>query len=83
VEFECSDDRYVYGARLRLWTVANNGPIVHPPGNIEHEKNGGTTSTGEDSWFVHQSSLEILPAESPSNKAGETGEGKYKFGLTK
>jgi hypothetical protein len=29
----CEND-YVDGARLRLWTVATNGPIVHPAFDI-------------------------------------------------
>jgi hypothetical protein len=32
------------------------------------------TSTGENSLFIHQSYLVVLPAESFSSKAGGTGE---------
>jgi hypothetical protein len=39
------------------------------------ENHGGKISVGENSWFVHQKFLTILPAESSSSKAIETGEG--------
>jgi hypothetical protein len=31
------------------------------------------------SWFVHQSSLAIIPGESSTSEAGGTGEGNYEF----
>jgi hypothetical protein len=46
------------------------------------ENHGRMLSKGEDSFF-HQSFLAILPAVSSSNKAGGTGEGNDKFGLSK
>jgi hypothetical protein len=46
------------------------------------ENHGGKILTGDNSLFIHHSSLEILPPES-SNKTGGTGEGNYEFGLTK
>jgi hypothetical protein len=46
------------------------------------ESYGGMISTG-NSWFFHQSSLEILPAESTSSIVGGAGEGNDKFCLTK
>jgi hypothetical protein len=39
--------------------------------------------TGEDSYFICQSSLAILPAESYSSKAGGTSKGNDEFGLIK
>jgi hypothetical protein len=45
------------------------------------EDHGGIISTGENSWFVHQSSLAILPAEFSSSKSGTTGVGNYEFGF--
>jgi hypothetical protein len=47
------------------------------------ENHGGMISTVENSSFVHQSSLAILPAQSSSRKAGRTEETNYEFGLTK
>jgi hypothetical protein len=44
---------------------------------------GGMISTVENSSFVNQSSLAILPAEPSRNKAGGTGEEYGGFGLTK
>jgi hypothetical protein len=35
------------------------------------------------SWFVHQSSLAIIPGESSTSEAGGTGEGNYECYLTK
>jgi hypothetical protein len=57
-----------------------SSPRWHLYMSIEH---GGMISTGENSWFVHQSSLAILPAESHSRKSGGTDEGNDEFGLTK
>jgi hypothetical protein len=45
------------------------------------ENHGRMLSKGEDSFF-HQSFLTVLPAVSSSNKAGGTGEGNDKFGLS-
>jgi hypothetical protein len=61
---------HVDGVRLRLWTAATNGPIVHPPGDIWAWENHGEMMmpAGENSWLVHQSPLAILPAESPESK---------------
>jgi hypothetical protein len=46
------------------------------------EAHGGI-STWENFWFVHQISLEILPAESSSDKAGGIGKLNYEFYLTR
>jgi hypothetical protein len=43
------------------------------------KNHGGMISAEENSLFVHQSSLAILPAESSSSEAGGTGEGKDEF----
>jgi hypothetical protein len=32
--YDDDDHHHVDGTRLRLWTAATNGPIVHPPGDI-------------------------------------------------
>jgi hypothetical protein len=57
------------GVRLRLWTTASNGPIVHhPDDNMSMENLGEMMPAGENPWLVHQSSLEILPAESSGSK---------------
>jgi hypothetical protein len=50
------------------------------PDDMSTENYGGMIWTGRNSWFVHQSSLAILPAE--SCKEEETGE-DYEFCLTK
>jgi hypothetical protein len=42
-------------------------------------ENHGGMITGENSNFIHQSSLEILAAKSSSSKAGGTNEGNYEF----
>jgi hypothetical protein len=62
VRLSNDDDSHVNGLRLRLWTAATNGPIVHPRRNtwscttlVEYQQG--------NSWFFHQSSLLILPAE--------------------
>jgi hypothetical protein len=44
---------------------------------------GGMISTQYNSWFVHQSSLAVLPAEPFSSKVGGTDKGNYEFRLTK
>jgi hypothetical protein len=36
--------------------------------HMSMENHGGTISTGENSWFIHQSSLSLLPAESCGSK---------------
>jgi hypothetical protein len=41
----------------------------------EMKNYGGMISTRENSWFVNQSSLEILQVELSSKKAGGIGEG--------
>jgi hypothetical protein len=46
------------------------------------ENHGGMLSTEEISWFVHQSSLAILPAVI-WQEAGGSGEGNDEFGLAK
>jgi hypothetical protein len=52
------------GVRICLRTVATNGPIVHPPGDIwTWWAMVMTTSAGYNPWLVHQSSLAVLPAE--------------------
>jgi hypothetical protein len=72
------DDNNVDRVRLSFWTAATNGPVFHPPGDIcECNNHGVMISIGEISWFVHQSSLAILPAEISSIKAGETGWRKW------
>jgi hypothetical protein len=45
------------------------------------EKRTGIITTGENSRFVHQSSMAILPEESTSSKSEELGEGSDEFGL--
>jgi hypothetical protein len=48
--------------------------------SVEHR--GGMISTGENSWFVHNSFLAILPSGSSNSEAGGTDEGN-EFCLTK
>jgi hypothetical protein len=45
------------------------------------ENYGGMISTGENSWFVHKCSLEILTEELSSSEAGGAGEGNAEFCL--
>jgi hypothetical protein len=46
-----------------LRTTATNRPIIHPPGDMQvWTAMVMTMPAGENSWLVHQSSLEILPA---------------------
>jgi hypothetical protein len=47
------------------------------------ENHGGMISAKEKSWFVHQSSPEILPAESSSNKSGWSGRREWWILCTK
>jgi hypothetical protein len=59
------------GVRLRLRNAATNGPIVHPPGDMW----AWTTMVmimlaGDNSWLVHQSSMTVLPAETPGASRG-------------
>jgi hypothetical protein len=49
------------------------------PGDMCIESHGGMIVTGENSLFIHQSSLAILPAESSSNKVGGTGKSNDEF----
>jgi hypothetical protein len=70
------DDNHIDGVRLHLQITATNGPVVHPPGDMSMDNHGGMTSTGENSWVVHQSSLAILPVESSSSKSGGTWQRK-------
>jgi hypothetical protein len=37
-----------YGVRLRLWTAATGGHIVHPPRDMSVESDGGMILTGEN-----------------------------------
>jgi hypothetical protein len=62
--FQYDDDNHhhIDGVRLRLWTAATNGPIVRPPCDTSMENHSGMMLTEENSRFVHQSSLAILPA---------------------
>jgi hypothetical protein len=43
------------------------------------EKHGCMISTGENSCFVHQGSLAILPAEPSSSEVGGNCDGNYEF----
>jgi hypothetical protein len=45
------------------------------------ENYGGMILTGAKSWFIHQSFLEILPADRLVAKQEELGKGNYEFGL--
>jgi hypothetical protein len=75
-------DDHVDGVRLRLWITANNGLIVHPPGDMSMENHGEMISTG----IIPDSStrtLCLLPTESSNSKAERTGEGNDQFGLAK
>jgi hypothetical protein len=50
--------------RLCLRTAATNGPIVHPLGDMRTWRAMVVMmSAGDNSWFIHQSSLVVLPAE--------------------
>jgi hypothetical protein len=49
----------------------------------EHGEHGGMILTVINSWFIHQSSLAILLAESSSSRGGGTGKGNDEFCLTK
>jgi hypothetical protein len=60
-----------YVSELQLST----GLLFIPRWYMSMENHGGMLSTGENSLFVHQSSLAILPAELSSSKTGGTGEG--------
>jgi hypothetical protein len=55
-------------------------PLFIPQVIYEHELWWNDIDRG-NSWFVHQSSLAFLPAESSSSKAGVTGEGNYEFSI--
>jgi hypothetical protein len=35
------DTEHADGARLRLWTAATNGAIVHPPGDVRMKNHDG------------------------------------------
>jgi hypothetical protein len=39
---------FIYGVRLRLWTAAVNGHIVHPQDDIRLKSDGGMILTGEN-----------------------------------
>jgi hypothetical protein len=73
------------GVRLHLLTVATIRPTVHPLRDIWAWKTQWN-NTAENSWFVHQSSPAILPAQSSERKAGKHGKGSdelhYKISLS-
>jgi hypothetical protein len=73
-------DDDVDGVRLRLWTATNNSPLFIPQVVYNMENYGGMLST-ENSWFDHQSCLEILPAESSGTKQEEQEKGMMNFAL--
>jgi hypothetical protein len=70
-------DDHVDGVRLHLWIVATNGHIVHSPGYIWVWRTIVMKLTGENFWFIHQSSLATLPAEPSSWKSGGTLQRKW------
>jgi hypothetical protein len=74
---------HVDGVRLHLWSATINGPIVHPPGDMTMKSHGWMIWTGENSWFVHHSSLGLLQAVVSSSKAEGNGEGNDEFCLMK
>jgi hypothetical protein len=57
----------------------STGPLFIPKAIHEHDKHDGMISTGENSCFIIQSSLAVLPADLSSIKARETGEGSNNF----
>jgi hypothetical protein len=75
---EVNYDNRADGVRLRLWTAVT---YCSSPGD-----KWGWTETVEwylqgKNWFVHQSSMAILLAQSSSSKAGGTCEGNDEFSL--
>jgi hypothetical protein len=74
---------YPNGVRLRLWTAATNGPVVHPPGDtwawrtmVELYQQGKTPVSPT-------TALRKSYQQSSSSRVGRTGEGNDEFCLTK
>jgi hypothetical protein len=74
-------DDHVNGVRLCLWTAAANRPNVHFPGDIWAWWTGGMMLTEENSWFIYQSSLATVPAESSGSKQEELVKGMMNLAL--
>jgi hypothetical protein len=65
------------GVRLCLRTAATNGSI-HPPGDMwAWRVTVVMMPAGDNSWFVHQSSLAVLPAETNLGQVGGMVEGVW------
>jgi hypothetical protein len=58
--FYIDDDNHVYGVRLRLWTAATNGSIIHSPRDI--------WSFGTMMEWYRQGKLLIRPPEFSGNR---------------
>jgi hypothetical protein len=81
--FDDDGDDEVDGVRLRLWTVATNGPIVHPSGDRWTWRNMAE-------WYRQRTTPDLSPElfgipirRIIWQQAGETGEGNVEFGLSK
>jgi hypothetical protein len=64
-----NDDDRADGARLCMWTVVTNGPIVNPPRwYMSMENNGRIITTGKQSWIVHQAPWQSYKQSSSSKQ---------------
>jgi hypothetical protein len=73
------DDDGVYGVRLRLWTVANYGPIVH----MSMQNHGGMMMSTEENSSTCPPDLWQSYQQSNLVASRRNGQKEWEFGLLK